>query len=1216
MALFSFIIISLINSILSKSQENEFNSLINYNNESSKFNLSECLNNSEGGEKEKNKNFFICILKEIRYNPDEAFNNPILGGLILLEVSLMEDLNENVSFIIKDLFEKNNTILNDLYELIKKNDSDSKNVLDYFIEILSGNNLTNKYIFERLKKIMNFPGFSDLLNKIYEKYKKFFFNVIDLFPRYNEGKKTVVQILFDMRDFVSKYQDSLFYLICNITAHYNEAEKIIIDIRDFVIYNNNKTNTTFLDDLHKIIMNKTLVNDLVDIILIDRKESNTILKIILSDEKLMNLTISFLKKKNFVEELADILMNLTNNTYINNNVPKFVKKIIGNDLAIKKIILDSYQNIVRNIATEGSLKDFFSKSLSNILKGLIFDSHKNLTISQSCTELFTYTYFDPQKNDKFRFYYTKKVLIDTTKSRSDFLTYENCLNGYENSTESQKYSIKPIYVIGKIIDKFNQSKLKNSTYYERYNYLIGFCFPQGKNSSNQTFCSNNDYGSLIKIFISLNLNVIDAEIKVFNITAEDLKGKPRHFIYFALIVIISAIPLFIMIFLKIYEKVKISNFQKNEINNKLKSQNQNKINEKPNAIQKRDYLYGKMPPKWFIYLNEYFNLVKNGSELFNFTLNQTKYNNFNGITYIKGILGISMILNIFGLTLLIISNLLTKIIRNYQLYDSLNDALYAIAFIGLRYSPRIIFSCSGYTLIYKFLNFIERESNFCFFKFFILQSYKFILLILASIYLRFCIYYIDVPFLNIKNPTSEIFNEELILHNKGYFFNLISFLFYNIKDQKEIFAKESAFIPYLYLPINEIILFIIGIALISIGYKFKLRFDIIIIISFLLIYLFKLIIFFAHFYKKEIYSTLYFCLYGYGILMLNPIFNFPSFLVGMYFGLVNYTIQKGINNLTKDERNNNEYELLEKEQISPLTENIEDEPNKSNLCINTISDDKRISRTLTFSRTSSSVSIENNIYVKDENNKSFDEEYEKTKKYLDINMPIENDDKLMEMPFLKSTVYFTNFHRKNQDKKLFKIIIAIFVILILFFIYVRYIFIYTYITKELKNYNGKEKAADDSGKKVNNLTNILSLEKVITNHFLNILYAIDIELVVIMINWIFFYLYFKGGQINDFLSHIYWSFFIKSYFSYILVSSLVLLYILYQSETIIKMKIFTVIFYSFISSFFIFIAIIIFYSCYEYPLKKIFKTLKIRKFYINLDDDELYLGKNGDEYLK
>ena len=336
----------------------------------------------------------------------------------------------------------------------------------------------------------------------------------------------------------------------------------------------------------------------------------------------------------------------------------------------------------------------------------------------------------------------------------------------------------------------------------------------------------------------------------------------------------------------------------------------------------------------------------------------------------------------------------------------------------------------------------------------------------------------------------------------------------------------------------------------------------------------------------------------------------------MYFGLVNFTIQKGINNLNKDERKNNEYELLEKEPISPLKENKADELNNNDLRINSISENYSITRTLTFSRANSSFSIENYIYVKDENNKSFNEEYEKTRKYLDINTPIENDDILMDMPFLKSTVNFTNFHRKNQDKKLFKIILAIFVILILFFIFVRYIFIYINITKELENYNGKEKVVDNSGKKVKNLTHILSLEKVITNYFLNILYVIDIELVVIMINWIFFYLYFKGGQINDFLSHIYWSFFIKSYFSYSLVSSLVLLYILYQSETIIKMNISTVVFYSLISSFFIFIAVIIFYCCYEYPLKKIFKTLKIRNAYINLDDDESYEEENEDEYLK
>ena len=34
--------------------------------------------------------------------------------------------------------------------------------------------------------------------------------------------------------------------------------------------------------------------------------------------------------------------------------------------------------------------------------------------------------------------------------------------------------------------------------------------------------------------------------------------------------------------------------------------------------------------------------------------------------------------------------------------------------------------------------------------------------------------------------------------------------------------------------------------------------------------------------------------------MLNPLFNLPSFLIGMYFGLVNFTIQRGVNISFKD----------------------------------------------------------------------------------------------------------------------------------------------------------------------------------------------------------------------------------------------------------------------------------------------------------------------------
>ena len=1169
-------------------------------------------------EKELNQNATVVILEFIRDYPQisrdifKFLKLYISDNKEILATFLNNTDKEFLYNFTEEIFSENCTFFNDLIDIVIIHPE----LINYTLVLLlkkdaQGREVNRTEYFTTLKKILNTEGVA----KFFTIFKKYFFDIIKLIPKEMDGGRTAYSLLLEVEPLIFDFKDKIIDIMIKIASNFMNYNGTIEALRDFFL---NECNEELLKNFSRILTNKTIAKKLSSLVNINKDVANAILKQIIENVELMKIVFELLNDKIFIKNLSDTFINLYNNEYIKKNVPIFLKYIIGNNITVKNIIINAFKNMIRNVITERSLKSSLTKALSKVIENLLFKNFTELQISPSCSELINYTYFRNLENvsEDFRFYFSKKLFIDSTKSKNDFLTYENCLGGLkDNIYNSTTYKIKPIYIVGKIIDKVNQSKLKNSIYYEKYNYMFGFCFPYGINvSTNQSLCSSTDYGNLILVYNSLLHNVNLTNISVFNITAEDLKRKSKHILYFSLVVIISAIPLLISIFLKLYEKIKLSNLQKNEINNELKLENQNIDNNalKTNEIQKSEFLYRKIPPKWFRYLNEYFNLVKNGNELFNFTLNQTNFNDFNGITYIKGILGISMILNIFGLTFLVVANLLTKILGSYQFYDSIYNLVYIFAFIALRYSPRIIFSCSGYTLIYKFLNFIEHDSNFSFFKFLILQSYKFILLILAVIYLRFCLYYIDVFFLKIKNPISEAFNKELNDYNEGFFYNLISFLFYNIKDENEIFANESAFILYLYIPINEIILFIIGIALISFGYKFKLRFDIIIIIFFLLIYLFKLIIFIVHLYKKEIYSTLYFFLHGYGILMFNPIFNIPSFLVGMYFGLVNFTIQRGINDLNEDEKNNNEYELLEKEQISPLKENKDDELKKIDIGINNISENDRISRSLTFSRQSSSIHDENNIYVKNEDNISFKAGYKKAKKNLDINTQEDTNDILIDLPFLKSTVNFTNFHRKNQDKKLLKIILAISIILILFFIFVRFIFIYANITKEIENNNENLKVVDISNEKVNNLANILSLEKIITNYFLNILYVIDIELVVIMINWIFFYLYFKGGQINDFLSHIYWSFFIKSYFSYTLVSGLVILYILYQSETVI----YTICFYSLISSFFIFIATIIFYSCYEYPLRKIFKTLKIRRSYINLDDDEFYEEENEDGYLQ
>ena len=1178
---FSLIIIGLIKFIFSKSNE------IIYSQDILPM-ITECsalFNSSDL------KPSLLCFIDKIQNYPDQILdfinnNKDLIKILLGITSGVVKD-------IVFDLLEDDNPILNNLFELVKQKDSDSNYILDYVKNALNQTDNSFNYVFTNLKHVFNFPGFRELFNEVYQRYKNYFFDIISLFPQQHKDEKdnSLIPLIMTVKKFIQDYQDILIELFYNLVSHFKDYDAVYEDLRKFFLYN--CTNTSLLSDLELIFSDEELARNISEIVRLDSRIADIILDKIILDQKLMSFAIKLLNNTKFINDLADILQNLSNSAYIKENVPLFLTNIIDGEIEKKDLLLRAFQNIVRNILTESGLKSFVGSGITTTLTELLLPYFKKYEVGESCIMLFNHTFFNTTSDiNDFKFYYAKKLIIDSTKSRNDFLTYENCLNGYDKSIHSKEYQMKPVYVIGKITDRYNQSELKNSIYYEKYNYIMSFCFPQGTNkTTNETLCSDDDYGKLIKIFNSLAHNMNKTEVRSFVLTQEDLKGKPKHYLYLAFIAIVSALPLLIAIFLKLYKVIKLSNYRKDEIM-------------KTKEIYGKELSIKKIMPKWYRLLNEYFNLVKNGRELFNFSLNQTNFNDFNGITYIKGILGLSMFLNIFGLTFFILSNLPTKILGTYQFYYSVNNLFYILAFVGLRYCPRIIFSCNGYTLIYKFLNFIEHDPNFCFFKFLILQSYKFILLIFVSLYLRFCLYYIDVIFDNIRNPMREIFHNQLEEHSIKYFYYLLSFLFYNIKDD-ELFTNESVFIQYLYLPINEIFLFIYGIALISIGYKFKLRFDIIIIISFILVYLFKLAIFIFFMHERKIYSTLYFFLHGYGVLMLNPIFNLPSFLVGMYFGLVNFTIQRGVNNISKDEKYK-EYELLDYDKQDMNQKRIPSEEKKRFYKIinnNDLEDDK-LSRILTFSRNQSSIfEVENYVVKSEKSNISFNSEDEKSQnENLDINTRWDkreiNNNILITMPFLKSTVDFTNFHRRNQDKIILKIILVIFFVLLIFFISVRYIFIHIYITKDIK---------PDA-----NISDTLSFEKIIPNYFLNILYVIDIEIVVIIINWICFYLYFKGGQINDFLNHIYWSFFIKSYFSYALVSSPVILYIFYQSETVIAVTIFNILLYSLISCFFVFLVVIIFYSFYEYPLRKIFKTLKIRKAYINIDDDEFDEEENDE----
>ena len=211
--------------------------------------------------------------------------------------------------------------------------------------------------------------------------------------------------------------------------------------------------------------------------------------------------------------------------------------------------------------------------------------------------------------------------------------------------------------------------------------------------------------------------------------------------------------------------------------------------------------------------------------------------------------------------------------------------------------------------------------------------------------------------------------------------------------------------------------------------------------------------------------------------------------------------------------------------------------------------------------------------------------------------------KIKQMPFLITPIKIYQFHKKNNNKLCFKMMIFICLLFLLLCINFRYFIIYKYDNE-------------------NNDFKKLSLEKVITNYPLNIFYLLDIELFVLLVNWVFFAFYSKAqkiGDIFDFLNNIRWSFFIKSYFSFIIVSSTLIIYIFYQSETVIKINISNILIYSFINLFFVLIFDIIFYSFFEFPLKKIFKICfnsNYRDFSYFEDDNNTFEEQEEEEEEK
>jgi hypothetical protein len=144
---------------------------------------------------------------------------------------------------------------------------------------------------------------------------------------------------------------------------------------------------------------------------------------------------------------------------------------------------------------------------------------------------------------------------------------------------------------------------------------------------------------------------------------------------------------------------------------------------------------------------------------------------------------------------------------------------------------------------------------------------------------------------------------------------------------------------YFWMPLNEILFFIVGILLISLFQKVKKRIDIILLLLIVSFYLGKILLYLVYLQPtKKVYPTIYYHLSGYGQWMINPLFNLSYFFIGMFFGLLNYMVQKGVVDLHKI----NIYDLiinptdLITEKLNGLNDNISKEQDNLNTSVDNL----------------------------------------------------------------------------------------------------------------------------------------------------------------------------------------------------------------------------------------------------------------------------------------
>lgn len=556
----------------------------------------------------------------------------------------------------------------------------------------------------------------------------------------------------------------------------------------------------------------------------------------------------------------------------------------------------------------------------NYIKSLLYTSIiYNENISSTCNETLLYAL-----NNKQDLYLTKLV-SDSGKNKNDLGSYQDCLSiDYQTPNDTVVSSL--IDNLTYIIIQIGNPQVKGtgvSMDTEQGKYLFGVCVPKG--------CRENEYKSIfstVNKYTGMFPNIEDSDINVY-----DLAKKRFSFQY-----LLNCIPIVIVFFFMLFSIIKtfpvffLKPFflkRGNDVNNKIAS--------------------------CFVLSDNNEEILSNNEGGKNLVTNETGLSFLKGI---RGLAIITVILSITFKQLYInpvkiyVQDLFEKLLKSFMFTIVVFGNRFGIhicycissfmtTFKLLNYLDNEVETkeeendliCHNESSNEKYVSLNLDESSFLpnmsqshnfdnllneknellplvqsniyekyrhkikgniLFRFISRQGYKYIMFILSVFYFKFSQY---EPFVLVFSPGPVwLYFKDIILDTFEWKHILANIFLYSP------FSNTTfSFIDPFSLIYNEIVLFIVCSILVYLSYIKNWRLDIIAINSLLVFELLKFCLFMGLYFIPEnptdrFYPSMIYQETNKGFILSNPFYNIPSCFIGIFFGLINYTIQTGSKN--------------------------------------------------------------------------------------------------------------------------------------------------------------------------------------------------------------------------------------------------------------------------------------------------------------------------------